>query len=386
MSYVTRVVTFRLEPDREQMALLKLRDEQATAYMNRYSVHLYAERNGWRAQAEKDKPTSTVHASPGELSSAIYVACQQRVRSDWSRIGGRIKHGGVIPTYRRGTIPFDSGGRPDRGGNCGVKIIRARDGGFSAMLHVSAQKSDALGWIEVPLGRSTVRDQFRAITAAELADGERPILKGEVRILRGSGKVLLSVATRYERTLAPLGQRTATLSEFEDGRLFIRTECGSLDYSSRLHALREKKLHWDAIRRRFTRRMMRRKGCSRTIRRKLDHFGLDRWLDTEMHRWSADIVRWAHSQGCARIVIAPLIGSDWPAHMLAVRIRYKAADYGLSVDEPALDQEPTARAVEAEVRKTRSRAKKLADAVGTINDVLNRRNNGRIANGRNVRR
>lgn len=365
----SRITTFRLEPSKEHYALLRLRDAQAAQKMNRYSIQLFAERNGWRPPEDSTKDTLTKHGrmEKDDLSSSIYVACEKRVQNDWKRIGKRIWSGVQVPTYRKGCLPFDSGGRPENGGNCGVKIIRTKDAGYAALLHITAKDSEGDNWIEVPISRRTEIDERRAELAAQFADGAKHVLSGQINFARD--KVLLRVSFKVRRVVPKAGERVATVSEFGDGRLLIRSEFESLDFSSRLYAVKQKKLHWDGISRRFSRRSSRSKGSARRHREKLDNHSFSRWASTEMHVWSRRIVEWAIKQHCGSIVIE-LTGGDWPAHDLIAKLKYKADEVGMKVTEASLEQRATDRAVKAAVAKRQRRAKKLGDAVRELNHQL----------------
>lgn len=364
-----RSLTFRLEPTKEQFALLRLRDAQAAQYMNRFSIHLYCDSQGYRAPEASAKPklTSVDNLPPQDLSSSIYVACQKRVRNDWKRIGKRIWSGVQIPTYRKGSLPFDSGGRAEKGTCCGIKIVRTSDAGYAARLHITSSSAEGDNWIEVSLSRRTEIDQHRAQKAAEFADGKLDALGGQVSFERDM--TLLRIGFKFTKIVTQMGDRVATLSEFEDGRLLLRGEFCAMDWSSRLHALKTKKIEWDGIRRRFSRRMSRRKGSARRHREKLDFHSFSKWAGTEMHAWSASMIDWAKTQGCGSVVIA-LTGSDWPAHDLAAKLKYKAEECGVKVLEPSLEQEPTELAVDAAVNKKKRRAKKLGEAMREISNQL----------------
>lgn len=367
-----RITTVRLEPSREQYALLKLRDAQAAQRMNRHSLALYAQRNGWRAPEDSPKDSVTKHdrLTRDELSSAIYVACEARVGSDWKRIGKRIACAVQMPVYRKGNLPIDSGAR-GKPGACGIEIIRTSDAGYAARLHLTAKYAvgeNPDGWEIIPIGRRTERDERRAELMAQFADGKLEVAGGSIRFTRD--KTLLLLAFAVKRVVAAPGDRVATVTEFEDGRLLVRSDFATLDLSSKLNAFRRKKLDFDGIRRRFCRRAMRSKGSSRRLSEKLDTFGFDRWSATETHRWSREIIEWALAQHCGSIVIAQLTGADWPAHALRSKLAYKAEEAGLTLTAPSLEQEPTERATKSAIGKKARRAKKLGDAMREINHQL----------------
>jgi len=365
-----RTITFRLEPSNDQFALLRMRQAQATQRMNRYSIALFAERNGWRPPEDttKDSLTKLSRCERDDLSSAIYVACENRVKQDWKRIGPRIWSGVQIPTYKKGSLPIDSGARPGKKkGCCGIAIVRTASGGYAARLHVTANYAEGDNWIEVPLSRRTDIDERRGQKACEFADGTCQVLSGTIEFKRSM--VLLRVAFKVRRDVPLMGQRVATLSEFADGRLLLRGEFGSVDYSSRLYALKNKKQTWDGMRRRFSRYMNRRKGSARNHREKLAQHSFSQWAETEMHAWSIQMVEWAEAQGCGSISTI-LIGTDWPANSLETKLAYKADERGIKVVKASLDNESTERAADATLNKRKQRAKKLGEAVREISHQL----------------
>lgn len=80
-------------------------------------------------------------------------------------------------------------------------------------------------------------------------------------------------------------------------------------------------------------------------------------------------MRFCLANGVGQISMV-LIGTDWPAHQLKERLKYKAQECGIEVVKATLDQESTGRAAKALASRRSRRAKKFGDAVREINHQL----------------
>lgn len=273
---ITRTTTLRLKPTREQYRLLRLIDAQAAQYMNRHSVARWAQVNGWKPPdtAAKDSLTKYERENTASLSAAVYVGCERRVAQDWQRSGKRIFSGVEMPTYGKGSIPIDSGARGKMGA-CGVAIRLASNACHVADVQLTASEGKrGAGWRRIRIDITSEREERRADLMARFASGEIEILSGQIRFADFGRKVLLTVAYGLDVEVPPMGARHASLTEDADGRLLVRIErVGEreivLDMTRKLYALKDLKEHWDGIRRRFSRRVMRSKGSARLLSQKL---------------------------------------------------------------------------------------------------------------------
>ena len=361
----SRILTIRLMPDREQLALLRRRASQAAAYRNQHMQARRADAVKWRVPESAERPTLVRHVrqtEQGELGAAIYLACEAEVRKDWRRAGRAIMAGAPMPQYRqRNSLAIASA----QGG--GVRIVAAPENRFIAQLNVGQGGQ----WIDIPVHPHTDRDPYRQPKLTEMAQGRCQPLLARVILKPSGGKTLLQLTYSITRQVKSPGERCATLSEFEDGRLLLRVENGgTLDYSSRLAHVKSCKGDWEGIRRRFGSHASRRKGHARQLRRQLDQFGWGRKMVTLMHQWSADMVRWMVDRGVGSLSIPALLGTDWPATLLKTNLTYKCHEAGIQLVEATPSQEPTERAAGAAIRKQRRKIKKLSEAIRTVQNAL----------------
>jgi hypothetical protein len=361
-------------PDDEQWKLLRERASQSAAYRNKHMQARLADALKWGTPPDAEKPTLTRHirqTEQGDLGAAVYLGAEAEVEKDWTRVGRAVMAGAAMPQYKQKdslAIASSQGG--------GVRVLPAGDG-FIARLHIGGKNTVDGGWMAIPVHPETDRDEFRWPKLVEMSAGKVPVTHARVIFLLRKGKTLLQLTYKAERIIKPIGERIATLSEFEYGRLLLRAENGGmLDYSSRLAHLKSLKEHWDGLCRRFGRKSSRNRGSARRMSAKLDQFGLDRKTSTIMHQWSAEMVRWMVTQGCGKFTCAKLIGGDWPAHKLESNLKYKCLEAGIDVLKPSLEQETTERAATAAVNKKRSKAKKLGDALREVSDQLGSRKGG----------
>jgi hypothetical protein len=351
-------------PDPEQWRLLRDRASQAASYRNQFMQALRADAVKWRVPVDAEKPTLerfVRNTEQGDLGSPLYLAAEAEVKKDWKRCGRAIMAGAALPQYRQKdslAVASSQGG--------GVRILEAGDG-FIVQLNVGAHGQ----WITIPVHPRTDRDEFRWPKLLEMATGKIPVSMGRLIFQLRKGKTLLQLTYAMGHHITSVGKRTATLSEFEDGRLLLRAENGgTLDFSSRLFHLKKLKEDWDGLCRRFGRRSSRRRGSARRMSEKLGQFGFDRKTSTICHQWSAEMVRWMTTQGCGKFVIANLIGHDWAASKLEADIQYKCEAAGIEVMKPALEQETTLRAATAAVKKQQQKARKLGEALREVNHQL----------------
>ena len=360
-----RVMTVRLAPTEEQWKFLRQRASQAAAYRNRFMQAQLADALKWGLPqaATKDKLTKHIRATErGDLSSSVYSACETEVKKDWTRGGRKIMAGAPMPQY----ASKDALGFATITGRAGVVLVEREDLTYDAQLMVSGAHVEGGCWMTVPLHRGTKRDEHRLPMLHDMAMGKVGITMARVVFKLHAGKTLLQLTYSLDKTLPPMGERHATLSQLDNGRLVVRTDAGHVvDYTSRVHHLRQLKENWDAITRRWRSQIGKRRGAARLARRKNAQLGLRDAQNTHLHQWSREIVTWLQTQGVGTFSMA-LPGGDWAAHQLAEYLAYKCEEAGIAMVEPALDDASTARAVKAAEARQRRRAKKLGDAVREV--------------------
>jgi hypothetical protein len=234
---------------------------------------------------------------------------------------------------------------------------------FTAHLQVRSGKSEGGSWVEIPVATGTVKD-YQAEMLQRMATGELPISKGTVILKPGKHEVILRLCYALSTPLPAFGNRVATLGPIDRGRLFLRTECDTRDFSGRLNTLLERKDSWDLIRRRTMAQIGRSKGSARKKRKLLAHLSWEDWLGTFLHQWSREIITWLHGQGVARLTIVGLETADWPIFRFVSMLTYKGADVGIQIEREAdLADASTERAVKGEIRKQRRKATKAGKAI-----------------------
>lgn len=369
---VPRIITYRLMPTDEQWRLLRLRASQAASYANKHMQAKLAESLGWRPPdgARKDSVTKMRRAEErGDISANVYSACEGMVKMCWQRDARKVMAGAAMPQWKQA----DSLGIATITGAAGVKVAPAGFDRYTASLHVSAATAPP-GWIDVPFSARTARDEYRWPILQEIAEGQTPILHARIVFKLHAGKTLLQLTVPRQKEVVPAGDRVATLSQLDDGRVLLRCErltgLETYDLTNRLHALRELKDHWDAIGRRWRTQIGRRRGSAREKRRQNAAFRFQDRQSTALHQWSADIVRWCVAQGVGHLEIAGLVGGDWAAHELKSKLAYKCAEAGIELREPDLKTTTTADAADKSVKKKERKARKTREALRELETTI----------------
>jgi hypothetical protein len=337
---------------------------QAARYRNIYAQRLYAERMGWRKEPEKEDPhdlTKQARATEkGELSGAAYSAAEREVTAAFTRDIRRILAGQPIPTWRPTSALTVRGHK--KKADSGIRLEIENDC-FVAYLAAQSQHSQGGCWLRLPIAKNTRRDEYQGELLQRMVSWAVPILKAGIQIKQHG--VILRLTYRMEKPpLPPMGERIATLGPAtNDGRLLLRTESQTRDYSSKLATVLRRKDEWDLIRRRALAQIGWRRGQARAKRRALARLSWDDWLQSYLHTWSRDLVSWSVSQGVGTIRLESISTGDWPADRLKQMIQYKAADFGIKVVEGAdIASESGMRSAEATIRKQQRRITKRRQA------------------------
>lgn len=376
-SSVPRVMTVRIEPTDDQWKFLRQRASEAAAYKNKHIQARLANALKWRVPEEDAaRPGKLHHGKPvafdivklvrererGDLSSSTYVACESEVKKDWKRDGRKCMAGKALPQYRTaGSLGFASiTGRP------GARIVE-RGEGYAVELMVSGAHVEGGCWIEVPVSRRTARDEHRMPMLARMASGEIPITMARVVFRLHAGKTLLQLTYSIERLMPPMGQRTAVLSQLDDGRVLLRAGPHLLDYTSRVTWLHNLRGELDGVMRRCQSQIGRRKGHARLKRRLIARVRFEDRQNTHLHQWSREMADWLRNQGCGQLTVVGLVGGSWAAHKLMQMLAYKCDEGGIKVIEHGeFDDATVERAVKAAAAKAARKARKKTDAARTI--------------------
>jgi hypothetical protein len=367
-----RILTIRLMPDAAQWQLLRRRASEAMAYRNRYARALWAKAQGLQVDPAHAGDVQDVEKhirryEHGDISAGIYVECEAEVKKDWARDGRKVLAGAPLPQYRqKDSLAFHG---HKRQAESQIQIITT-DQGYAVRLHVSARHVEGEHWLTIPVARRTQHDEYRVPLLEQMCTWQIPIKKATVIFKVAAGKTLLRLTYPVTRALPPVGERHATLSQLQDGRVLLRTETAVQDYTSRLVHLTRLKDQWDAITRRWRAQIGRRRGHARLARRKNASLHADDQRHTLLHQWSREMVTWLITQGVGTLTIVGLVGGDWAASQLQALLAYKCAEAGIQLVAPTLDDPTVERTAEAAVKKERRRVTKLKTAVREVHHQL----------------
>jgi hypothetical protein len=191
-----------------------------------------------------------------------------------------------------------------------------------------------------------------------------PIAKASVQIKQH--EIILRITYAVGIPLPRFGDRVATLGPVEkDGRLHLRTELQTQDYTSKIVIIQGKKDGWDKIRRRIMCQIGHKHGHARAKREKLATItSFTEWMRDYSHSWTRQIVTWCESQGIGTIRVVQIDTGDWPAYQFVQQLKYKAEAAGMKVVEGAdMSAASSERAAMSIVRKQAAAIKRRAEAV-----------------------
>jgi hypothetical protein len=358
-----RVLTAKVKPSPEQWKRLRELAWQAMQYKNHCARALWAQAIGLRVDPEKgDKNDISKHirkTQKGELSAAVYDAAETEVKGAWQRDAKKIMAGAPFSQWRHN----DSLSVRDTG----ITVLSENDQFF---ISLSVQNKDCEGGCRmvIPFADGTQTDKFLSPILSGMVSGSIKPLRATLIFKPDKGKTLIKVAYALNVMVPPVGERVATLSNI-NGRVMLRAELAQIDYTAKLTTFTSRKQQWDAIRRRVTCQIGKRKGHARTKRKVFERVHFDDWSKTHMHQWSREVIDWCASHHIGKIVLLDLAGGDWPAHLFEQFLTYKGKDCGIDVVNAISEgivNESTERATKAEVKRAQRKARKLGDSVRTL--------------------
>lgn len=348
---------------------------QAARYRNLFLRALWAEAKHLKVDPTKQVPhdvTKWIRADEKmDLSGAAYSAAEREVSAVWKRHAKRILAGAPLPEWKP-TAALSIRGHKNRA-ESGVRLSLDGGGKFVTQLQARSGKSEGGSWVSIPVASGTVKD-YQAEMLHKMVTGEVPIRKATVIVKPGRHEVILRLCYALIIPLPAFGNRVATLGPVDRGRLFLRTECDTRDFSGRLQTILSRKEDWDLIRRRAMAQIGRAKGSARAKRKLLAHLTWENWLSTFLHQWSREIVKWLGGQGVAKLRVVGLEAADWPIFRFTSMLEYKGEALGVQVlREADLADPSTERAVKGEIRKQRRKATKAGKAIRELSHQTNER-------------
>lgn len=248
---INRVLTVKLAPDEAQWRRLRDLAWQAMQYRNQFVRARWAEMAGLCVRPDgADAHDVSKHVrrhAKGELSAAVYGALEPEVRAVLTRDGKRILAGAPLPQWRQAdSLSVRGPGNAGKEKAGGYARIVESAGRFYADLPLQASGCEGGCHIVVPLAGGTEIDDYQAPLLQAMASGSIAIGKMTVCFSVKRGRCLLRIAYTTQRHLPPMGERVATLGPVtKDGRLVLRTEAHTMDYTARLANVKAKGDQWD---------------------------------------------------------------------------------------------------------------------------------------------
>jgi hypothetical protein len=375
-----RVLAIKLNCDDDTYRLVKELGWQAARYRNLFLRARWAEAKQLCVDPVKAVPhdvTKHIRATEKmDLGWCVSSACERESQVAWQCHCRRILAGGPLPESSPNAALTIRGDK--RRMESGVQLVETEPDRFVARLRVLSERladgaMRAEGcWIEVPVALGTAKD-WQIDLIRRMSAGEVPILKGALVIKPFRHQVILQLCYPVTIALPRFGNRCATLGPVgQGGRLFLRTECETRDYSGRLHAILDRKEHWGGIRRRVMAQIGRHKGASRTKREVLARMTWADWLKTELHQWTCEIAKWLDSQGIAKLTVMGLGNADWSIFEFTRMLTYKCEALGITLTSEAdLADVGTERSVKQEIQRERRKTTKRAGALRTLTASVN---------------
>lgn len=370
-------VKLDLRGDDATYQLLRELSWQAARYRNLFLRALWAEAKHLTVNPAKQVAhdvTKWIRSDEKmDLSGSAYSAAEREVAAIWKRHAPRILAGAPLPEWKP-TAALSIRGHKNRN-ESGVRLS-VEDNKFVAHLQARSDrladgsKREGGSWVTIPLAGGTVKDH-QVEMLRRMVTNEVPIAKATVIMKPGKHEVILRLCYAIPIPLPAFGNRVAVLGPVDRGRLLLRTECDTRDFSGRLHTILTRKEDWDLIRRRATAQIGRAKGSARAKRRVLANLSWENWLATYLHQWSREIITWLHGQGVAKLTVIGLEAADWPIFKFTSMLSYKGEAAGIQVlREADLADAATERAVKSEIRKQRRNATKKGKALRELSHQL----------------
>lgn len=344
---------------------------QAAHYRNSMVRRQWAASQGWRVDPEaKDKNDVLKQGrkqDKGELSGDVYSCCESEVMAAWARDCRKILAGQPLPEWRTNAALSITG--KEKYQDSGIQL-HFRDGQYVLRLRAQGRGYADGCWLDLPVAKNTARDEYQGPVLMRMVSWDTPIKKVTIQIKRS--KIIARLTYAIETPAQRNGQ-CATLGPVnQEGRLLLRTERQTKDYTSKFAEVTRKKDAWDGIRRRVLCQIGRRKGQARIKRERLSHLSWDNWLHSFLHEWTRDAITWCESQDVNEIRIAPINTGDWPAHIFIEQLRYKASSAGITVAEGIAGDAGAERAVKAVIGKAQRKVRRRNEALRELDHQLKR--------------
>lgn len=373
---VTRILTVKLERlDSEMWRFLRDIASDQARYRNCMAVAQVAQARGFVVDPARDEKNQTLkktrRESKGCLSGDAYVAAESEVDGALKRERKRIIAGyAPIPQWRWNNVLTIRGDADSKDSGVHVEQVGAR---FALALRVASKNDPRGNHVRLPIVAGKAIKQYQAGLLIRMMRWEVPIRKATLVFKPTRGEVEAKLSYRKEIELPAMGQRVATLHQFKGQfgpRLVLRTETEERDYTQKLATFRHRKDNWDAMRRRMTAQIGRCRGSARLKRKRIASIRFPEWTKTWLHQWSRELVDWCKSQGIGTIRLLNVGNGDWPAHQFESFVSYKAEELGMTVtgmEEADITEAATGRAATSEVKRRQRRAKKVREALRTLN-------------------
>lgn len=241
-------------------------------------------------------------------------------------------------------------------------------------------KNGKLQW-----GRRGERHNLKLWWKPQIDERHRPVMDGlaagVVRLLKVSfiferpGKKVFALLT-YEKDepIINPGSASATLGPLEpDGSLWMRVEGGNrYNYTHWVHELIAKKEHWAGLAETIRSRTRRAgPGAKQDYRRALLKAGsFSKWAHGRLHQLSADIVKSLVTANVGHLTIAPIAYQDLPMAELEEKLKYKAAENGITIERLDPNDKPTSQAMERAVSRSERSAAKVRRALRVVREAV----------------
>lgn len=342
----------------------------AARYRNGFLRRRWAEAMGWTVPQQEDDKHSVSkqgRANEKDLGEPVKSCVEREVETVWKRHAKEVLAGRPIPEWKP-TAALSLRGRKEKK-ESGIRL-EIEGGRYVAYLRAFSKHTDGNSWLRLPIAGNTKRDEYQSPILDRMVSGKLPIAKATVQVKRSA--LILRFTYALEVVLPPLGKRVATLGPVtQDGRLYLRTELQTKDYTAKFGEILRKKDDWDGIRRRVMAQVGRRKGHARIKRELLARQSWDDWLHTYLHTWSRQIADWLKSQGVGTLQLQSIDTGDWPAFQFVELLKYKAAEYGIELVQSADIQTGSAyRSAKQELSRGRRRIQKRSAAVRELTHQL----------------
>jgi len=372
-----RVLTVKIAPSTEQWQRLRELAWQAMQYKNAFIRARWAESVGLRVDPAKgDSHDVSKHIrrmEKGELSAAVYASLEREVQALVTRDWKKILAGAPLPQWRQAdSLSVRGPGTASLAEPAGFARIVEKDGKFFADLPLNSKDSGHAVHMEIPLAGGTEIDDFQAPLLKSMAACKTVVGKMIVCFNVKRGRTLLRISYEQQYDLPPVGKRVATLGPLDKtGRLLLRNETQTVDFTAKLAHIRKMADDWDLIRRRVACQIGRRRGHARAKRRKFAELSPDGWFHDQLHQWSRQVVTWCAGQGVGRLVVLDLGSGLWAAHKFVEQLKYKGEDAGVAVEAVAsLEDASTDRAAKNIAKKEQAKARRLQKAVRTVTEAV----------------